>query len=120
MAWIEDYSWTMEQGIAARLELKMFADTLKTEPWIFTNWIFYGFVSDSKRAEIYQLDLSESDAATGSLVAILPEASVNTLKLGKEYFFNLLAIAPGTEPADDHHVAFGRAVPAFRPARRPA
>lgn len=120
MAWIEDYAWSMEQGIAARLELRMFADALKTQPWVFTNWIIYGFVSNKTRSEIYQLDMTQSNAATGSLVAILPEATVNALTVGREYFFDLLGIAPGTDPADDHHIAFGQAVPLFRPARRPA
>lgn len=120
MAWIEDYAWPMEQGIAARLELRMFADALKTQPWVFTNWVVYGFVSNKTRSEIYQLDMSQSNPATGAMVAILSEATVNALVVGKEYYFDLLAIAPGTDPADDHHVAFGQAVPLFRPARRPS
>jgi hypothetical protein len=108
----------MEQGVDARLELKLWANTAKTTPFIFTGWTIYGFVSDTKRSLIYPLDLSESDSAAGSLVAILPEATVNSLKVGKEWVYNILAVAPGSEPADDVHVAFGPAVPTFRPARR--
>lgn len=118
MAWVEGKTWELEQGIDARLELKLWANTGKTSPWAFTGWTLYGFVSDAKRSEVYALDLSESDPATGSLVAILPEATVNGLKVGKEWYYNLLAVAPGTEPADDHHIAYGPAVPTFRPARR--
>ncbi len=118
MAWVEGKTWEMEQGVDARLELKLWANTAKTTPFIFTGWTIYGFVSDTKRSLIYQLDLSESDSAAGSLVAILPEATVNSLKVGKEWVYNILAVAPGNEPADDVHVAFGPAVPTFRPARR--
>jgi len=120
MAWVEGKTWEMEQGIDARMELKMWEDTAKTTPWTFTNWTLYGFVSDAKRSEIYQLDLSESNASTGSIVAILPEATVNGLKVGKGWVYNILAVAPGSELADDVHVAFGPAVPTFRPARRAA
>jgi hypothetical protein len=118
MAWVEGKTWEMEQGVDARLELKLWANTAKTTPFIFTGWTIYGFVSDTKRSLIYPLDLSESDSAAGSLVAILPEATVNSLKVGKEWVYNILAVAPGSEPADDVHVAFGPAVPTFRPARR--
>jgi hypothetical protein len=118
MAWVEGRTWELEQGIDARLELKSWANSGKTTFFTFTGWTVYGFVSDAKRSLIYPLDLSESDPATGSLVAILPEATVNGLKVGKEWFYNLLGVAPGTEPADDHHIAFGPAVPTFRPARR--
>jgi len=118
VAWVEGKTWELEQGIAARLELRLWANTAKTTPFTFTGWTVYGFVSDAKRSEIYALDLSESDPATGSLVAILPEATVNSLKVGKAWVYNLLGVAPGTEPADDHHIAFGPAVPTFRPARR--
>lgn len=120
MAWLDNYTWSLEQGVAARLELRLFADEARTQPWLFTNWIIYGFVSNRTRSEIYQLDMTQSNAATGSLIAIMPEATVNGLTVGREYFFDLLGIAPGTDPADDHHIAFGQAVPLFRPARRPA
>jgi hypothetical protein len=118
MAWVEGKTWELEQGIDGRLELKLWANTAKTNPWVFTGWTIYGFVSDAKRSEIYPLNLDESDPATGSLVAILPEATVNGLKVGKDWFYDLLGIAPGSEPADDHHIAYGPAVPTFRPARR--
>jgi hypothetical protein len=118
VAWVEGKTWELEQGIDARLELKLWANTAKTTPWPFTGWILYGFVSDVKRSEVYSLDLSGSNAATGSIVAILPEATVNGLKVGKEWVYNILAVAPGSQPADDHHIAYGPAVPTFRPARR--
>lgn len=118
MAWVEGKTWEMEQGIDARLEMKLWANTAKTTPWAFTGWTLYGFVSDAKRSEIHALDLSESNAATGVIVAVLPEATVNSLKVGKEWVYNILAVAPGIEAADDHHIAFGPAVPTFRPARR--
>jgi hypothetical protein len=118
VAWVEGKTWELEQGIDARLELKLWANTAKTTPWPFTGWILYGFVSDAKRSEVYSLDLSGSNAATGSIVAILPEATVNGLKVGKEWVYNILAVAPGSQPADDHHIAYGPAVPTFRPARR--
>ena len=120
MAWVEGKTWELEQGIDGRLELKLWANTAKTTPWTFANWALYGFISDAKRSEIYQLDLSESDAATGSIVAILPEATVNALRVGRDWFYDLLAVAPGSELADDHHIAYGPAVPTFRPARRAA
>lgn len=118
MAWLEGRTMVLEQGKDARLDLKLWGNTARTQPFVFTNWTLYGFVSDAKRNEIYELDLSESDPTTGSLVAILPEATVNVLKVGKQWVYNILGVAPGTEPADDHHIAFGPAVPAFRPARR--
>ena len=118
MAWVEGQTWKLEQGIDARLELRLWANTARSAPFIFTGWTMYGFVSDTKRIEIYELNLSESDPATGSLVAILPEVTVNGLKVSKEWVYNILGVAPGTEPADDVHIAFGPAVPTFRPARR--
>jgi len=118
MAWVEGKTWELEQGIDARLPLRLWANTARTAPFVFTGWALYGFVSDTKRSEIHALDLSESDPATGSLVAILPEATVNGLKVSKEWVYNILGVAPGTEPADDDHFAFGPAVPTFRPARR--
>jgi hypothetical protein len=118
VAWVENKTWELEQGIDGRLELKLWADTAKTTPWSFTGWTLYGFVSDSKRSEIYALDLSGSNATTGSIVAILPEATVNSLKVGREWFYDLLAVAPGSVLADDTHIAFGPALPTFRPARR--
>jgi hypothetical protein len=119
MAWVEGKTWELEQGKDARFELKLWENTAKTSPWVFTGWTLYGLVSDAKRSEIYPLDLSSSNAATGSVVAILPEATVNALKIGRSYVYNILAVAPGSQPADDHHVAFGTALPTFRPARRP-
>ena len=118
MAWVEGKTWELEQGIDARLGLKLWANTAKTADFPLTGWTLYGFVSDAKRSEIYPLDLSSSNAATGSVVAILPEATVNALKIGRSYVYNILAVAPGSQPADDHHIAFGAAVPTFRPARR--
>lgn len=118
MAWVEDKTWEMEQGKDARFELKLWANTAKTTAWLFTGWTLFGLVSDTKRSEIYALDLSSSNAATGNIVAILPEATVNGLKIGRSYVYNILAVAPGNQPADDHHIAFGSAVPTFRPARR--
>lgn len=109
---------TLEQGIDARLELKLWLNAARTTPWTFTGWTLYGFVSDTKRSEVHPLDLGGSDAATGSIVAILPESTVNGLKIGKDWVYNILAVAPGSQPADDHHIAYGPAVPAFRPARR--
>jgi len=120
MDWVEGKTWELEQGIDARLELKLWADTAKTTPWTFVGWTLYGFVSDAKRSEIYPLDLTESDASTGSIVAILPEATVNGLKVTKDWFYDLLGVAPGVVVADDHHIAYGPAVPTFRPARRAA
>jgi hypothetical protein len=120
MAWVEGKTWELEQGIDARLELKLWADTGKTTPWTFTGWTLYGFVSDAKRSEIYPLNLSSSSGSTGSIIAILPEATVNSLKVGKDWFYDILAVAPGSDLADDHHIAYGPAVPTFRPARRTA
>ena len=118
MAWVEGKTWELEQGIDARKEFQLWTSAARTTQWQFVGWNLYGFVSDAKRSEIYQLDLSESDAATGRLVAILPEAIVNGLKTTKDWYYNILGVAPGTEPADDAHIAFGSAVPTFRAARR--
>ena len=119
MAWVEGRAMVLEQGKDARLDLKLWGNAARTQPFVFKGWALIGVVSDAKRVEIHALDLSESDPATGSLVAILPEATVNSLKVSKEWVYNILGVAPGTEPADDHHIAFGPAVPTFRPARRP-
>jgi hypothetical protein len=49
---------------------------------------------------------------------ILPEATVNTLRLGKRYRYDCLMVAPGNVVADDHHLAAGPVTVALRTTRR--
>ena len=117
MAWVEGETWAMEQGIDALLELQLFSNSAGTTPWPFTGWDVNATVSDEKGRTIYPVTVN-ANASTGVVRLILPEATVNALKVGKVYRYDCLMVAPGSTAADDHHLAAGFVSVALRTTRR--
>lgn len=117
MAWVSGRTWEMEQGIDALLEFRMYADSARTEPWSFAGWDVNATVSDERGRTIYQVTI-DADPAEGVVRLILPEAIVNSLRVGKAYRYDCLMVAPGTEAADDHVLAAGPVTVALRTTRR--
>jgi hypothetical protein len=117
VAWVEGETWAMEQGIDALLELQLFSDAAGTVAWPFTGWDVNATVSDEKGRVIYPVTV-DANAQTGVVRLILPEATVNTLRVGKAYRYDCLMVAPGNIAADDHHLAAGPVTVALRTSRR--
>lgn len=119
MAWVEDETWAMEQGIDASLEFELFSDDAQTTPWPFTGWDVNATVSDLKGRTVYPVT-ANTTPATGKIKLIFPEPSVNNLKPNRTYRWDCLMVAPGNNPADDHHLATGPVTVALRSSRRDA
>lgn len=117
MAWVENETWAMEQGIDALLELHLFSDDAGTEPWPFVGWDVNATVSDERGRNVKTV-VVEANALTGVVRLILPEASVNTLSPRKAYRYDCIMVAPTTALADDHHLAAGPVTVALRTSRR--
>lgn len=117
MAWVDGEVWEMEQGRDALIEFRMYEDAAKAEPWVFTGWDVNATVSDPKGRTIYPVTV-DADPAGGVVRLILPEATVNSLRVGKPYRYDCLMVAPGNAVADDHHLAAGPAMVALRTTRR--
>lgn len=117
MAWIEGRTWAMEQGIDALLEFRMYSDSARTEPWSFAGWDVNATVSDERGRTIYPVTI-DADPDGGIVRLILPEATVNSLKVGKAYRYDCLMVAPGGLAADDHVLATGPVTVALRTSRR--
>jgi hypothetical protein len=117
VAWVEDETWPMEQGIDALLELQLFTDQAGTVPWPFTGWDVNATVSDARGREVFPVTV-DVNAAGGVVKLILPEATVNTLRVGRPYRYDCLMVAPGSVVADDHHLAAGPVTVALRTSRR--
>ena len=117
MAWVEGETWPMEQGIDALLELRLFGNQAGTEPWPFVGWDVNATVSDPKGRQVFPVTV-DLNAAGGVVKLILPEATVNTLRVGRPYRYDCLMVAPGNLAADDHHLAAGPVTVALRTSRR--
>lgn len=117
MAWIEDETWEMEQGVDAPLEFELFSDDAETIPWTFVGWDINATVSDLKGRTIYPVTVN-AVPTTGKIKLIFPEASVNQLKTSRSYRWDCLMVAPGNNPADDHILATGLVSVALRTSRR--
>lgn len=117
MAWVEGETWAMEQGIDALLELRLFTDAAGTVAWPFVGWDVNATVSDEKGRAVVPVTV-DANASTGVVRLILPEATVNTLRVGKPYRYDCLMVAPGNVVADDHHLAAGPVTVALRTTRR--
>jgi hypothetical protein len=107
----------MEQGIDALLELQLFSDPAGTEAWPFTGWDVNATVSDPKGRQVFPVTV-DADPSGGVVKLILPEATVNTLRVGRPYRYDCLMVAPGDTVADDHHLAAGPVTVALRTTRR--
>jgi hypothetical protein len=117
VAWVENETWAMEQGIDALLELRLFEDAAATEPWPFEGWDVNATVSDARGRAVYPVTV-DADQVGGVVRLIFPEALVNSLRVGRPYRYDCLMVAPGNVVADDHHLAAGPVTVALRTTRR--
>ena len=116
MAWAEDEIWEMEQGRDALISFQLDADTSET-PWPFVGQDVNATVSDAKGRTIYPVTV-ETVPAQGLVRLILPEAIVNSLKVGGAYRYDCLMVAPGATQADDNFLVTGPVTVALRTSRR--
>ena len=119
MAWVEDETWEMEQGLDALKIFELFSDTAQTEAWPFLNWDVNATVSDEKGRTIYPVTV-QATPSQGRVRLILPEAIVNTLKVGGAYRYDCIMVPPGATQADDNFLATGAVTVALRSSRRDA
>lgn len=119
MAWVESEAITLEQGLDGLVKFELFNDGAMTEPWPFPSWDVNAVLSDEKGRTSYALT-TVVDAINGIVNVIVPEAVVNSLKVTKGWFLDVLMVAPGNVQADDHHLAYLPVTVAARPARRDA
>lgn len=117
MAWVENQTVTLEQGLDGLITFEMFNDTALTQAWPFPSWDVNAVLSDEKQRTQYALT-TIIDAVNGIVKVIVPEAIVNALKTTKSYVIDVLMVAPGSTQADDHHLAFLLVTVTPRPARR--
>jgi hypothetical protein len=107
----------MEQGVDALKVFELFSDAAQTEPWDFSGWDVNATVSDEKGRTVYAVTV-EADPTLGRVQLVLPEATVNTLKVGGVYRYDCLMVPPGVTVADDHYLATGPVTVALRTSRR--
>jgi hypothetical protein len=117
VAWVEDQTWPLEQGLDGKATFELFSNAQQTEEWPFIGWDVNAVLSDEKQRQKYTLT-TVTDAVNGVVDVIAPEALVNSLRAGRKYWLNVLMVAPGSTLADDHHLAFMPVTVAARPARR--
>ena len=117
MAWVEGETWAMEQGIDALKVFELFSNSAQTTPWSFVGWDVNATVSDERGRTVYPVTV-DADAETGVVRLILPEATVNSLKVGGDYRYDCLMVPPGGDSADDHYLASGPVTVALRTTRR--
>lgn len=117
MAWLEDETWEMEQGIDALKIFELFEDEAQTTPWQFIGWDVNATVSDDTGKTVYQTTV-DANATLGTIRLILPEATVNNLKIDGNYRYDCLMVPPGSTQADDIFLATGEVVISLRSSRR--
>jgi hypothetical protein len=107
----------MEQGVDALLEFQVFLDQDSTNTWSFANWYINATVSDQKGKQVYPA-IVDARPGTGLIRLILPEATVNTLRVNKSYRYDCLLAAPGNNQAENHYLASGPVSVQLRTSRR--
>ena len=117
MAWVEDETWAAEQGVDALKIFELVADATTNQPWQFTGYDVNATVYDDKARAKYAVTVV-ANPTLGTVRLILPEAIVNTLKVGGSYRYDCLMIAPGTAVADDNFLVTGAFTVALRASRR--
>lgn len=115
MAWIEDETWAMEQGIDALKRFELV--DASGAAWTFAGWDVNATVSDARARTIYPVTVT-ADPSGGTVQLVLPEATVNELKVGGDYRYDCLMVPPGATVADDHFLATGPVTVALRSSRR--
>jgi hypothetical protein len=114
MAWDEGEAITWEQGLDGAVLIELFNGQ---QAWPFPGWDVNAVLSDEKGRAVYSLT-TIVDTIAGTIRVIAPEAIINSLKVSKAWFLNVLMIAPGNIQADDHHLIYRPVTIAVRPARR--
>lgn len=117
MAWVENQTWEMEQGIDAQLILRLYSDEAGTVPWQFPNYDVNGVIRNRVGTIVSPLIVSTTPSQ-GEIKLILSESVVNTLNPSELYTYECLLVAPGSTTADDYFVAVGPATVALRTTRR--
>lgn len=117
MAWIEGEPWAAEQGIDALKVFELFSNAAQTTPWQFVGWDVNATVSDERARIVYTVTVDASPTL-GRVRLILPEAIVNSLKVGGAYRYDCLLVPPGATAADDHFLATGPFTVSLRSTRR--
>jgi hypothetical protein len=117
MAWVEGKTWELEQGRDNPLSFRLWADTAKTTPWVFTGYDVNATISDITGRHVYPVTV-EADAALGTVRLIALEATVALLRPGRAYRYDCLMVAPGGLLADDPFLAAGPASVFIRSTRR--
>ena len=107
MALVEDRPWHMEHGIDALIEFPLSGDHTNGEEWAYAGWDVNATVSDIRGRRVYPVTVdffpvTTGDTITGTTIRLLfPEALVNTLKVGRQYRYDCLMVAPGNVVPDD-------------------
>lgn len=117
MAWTENRAWVLEQGRDNPRSFKLWADSAKTQPWVFTGYDINASISDESGRNVYPLTV-EADAAAGTVRLIALEATLAQLKPSKIYRYDCLMVAPGALLADDPFLVAGPVTIAKRSSRR--
>lgn len=107
----------MEQGVDALKVFELFSNAAQTQPFNFTGWDVNATVSDAKGRTVYTVTVA-TVPASGVVRLVLPEATVNALKVGGDYRYDCLMVPPGVTQADDHFLATGPVTVALRSTRR--
>ena len=115
MAWVEGETWNAEQGTDA---LKTFELVNSNgSAWTFVGWDVNATISDERGRVILPVTV-DANPSLGTVRLIVPEATVNGLKVGGSYRYDCLMVPPGATPADDHYLATGLFTVALRTTRR--
>jgi hypothetical protein len=117
MAWIENETWEAEQGVDALKIFELIANATTGAVWQFTGYDVNATVYDDKARIKYPCTV-QADATLGTVRLILPEAIVNSLKVGGSYRYDCLMVPPGTALADDNFLVVGAFTVALRGSRR--
>lgn len=118
MAWVENETWPLEQGIDGEkiFQLLRYDDT--EEPWVFTGFDVNARISDKKDRVRWDLTI-ETDPANGLVRVIAPWGTVvSQLRPGKIYRYDVLMVAPGAIIADDNFLVTGPVTVPIRSSRR--
>ena len=117
MAWVEDETWELEQGVDGLLTFELFADDAATTVWPFTGYDVNATISDLSGRTIYPVTV-DADPAAGTVRLIALEATDAQLRPGRPYRYDCLMVAPGATLADDPFLAAGPVTVAKRSSRR--
>lgn len=117
MAWVEDETWVLEQGVDGLLTFELFADEAETTPWQFTGYDVNATIADLSGRTVYPVTV-DANPATGTVRLIALEATVAQLRPGRPYRYDCLMVAPGATLADDQFLAAGTVTVAKRSSQR--